>query len=137
MKVLLVERDGARRASLKTVLENRAVGVVSVRSAGRALELCSTPNLRFDALVLGPSLLEAGLASFIGRALSLRPALRLLVLAAGNLEPPGDSTMTPLSVCWSLERTGCEYSLLADPWTGPRLHECLRELLGRACEPAA
>lgn len=130
VKVLLLERDGATRAVVKALLENFAVGVVSARSSGRALELCSTPHLRFDALVLGPSLLEAKLDSFLGRVLSLQPALRVLVLTSADLDPAGGSALTPLSVCWALERIGCEYSLLDDPWTGPRLHLYLQELLG-------
>jgi CheY-like chemotaxis protein len=130
LNVLLLERDGATRAAVKAVLEDHAVGVVSARSTERALELCKTPPLRLDALVLGPSLLEPGLRGFLGRVFSLRPALRVLALTAGNLDPAGGSTMTPLAVCWALESVGCEYSLLDHPWTGPRLHRCLEELLG-------
>ena len=137
VKVLLTESDGLTRAAAKAVLENLGVGVISARSAARALDLCNAPHLRFDVLVLGPSLLDPGLDSFLKRVVTFQKALRVLVLIAGNLDPAGGSTMTPLAVCWALERIGCEYSLLDDPWTGPRLLRCLQELLARSCEPVA
>lgn len=137
VKVLLLERDGPTLAAVKVALENLGVGVISAQSAARAVNLCSSPHFRFDVLVLGPSVLDPGLGSLLGRVLSSQTVLRVLVLTAGNLGPAGSSTMTPLAVCWALERTGCEYSLLDDPWTRPRLHRCLQELLERAYEPAA
>jgi hypothetical protein len=136
VKVLLLERDGVTRATAKVVMESLDVGVVSARSAGRALDLLATPHLRFDALVLGPSVLDAEVCGLLVRALSRKPALRVLALTVGDRRPAGGS-MTPLAICWALERGGCEYSLLDDPWTRPRLRQCLDELLGRAREPAA
>lgn len=136
LKILLTENDGRTRAAVKAALENLGVGVISARSAARALDLCNPAHLRFDVLVLGPSLLDLGLSGFLGRALSVQRALRVLVLTAGNLDAADGSTMTPLAVCWALEGIGCEYSLLDDPWTGPRLYRCLQELLARPWEPA-
>jgi hypothetical protein len=129
MKVLLLERDRATRSDVKVLLESVGVGVVSARSSGRAVDLCNTPHLRFDALVLGPSLLDPGLGGLLGRILSAQRALPVLVLTGDDPGLARGSTMTPLSVCWVLERAGCEYSLLDAPWTGPRLHQCLNELL--------
>ena len=137
VKVLLTESDGLTRAAAKAVLENMGIGVISARSAARALDLCNAPHLRFDVLVLGPSLLDPGLDMSLKRVLSLQPGLRVLALTAGNRDPAAGSRMTPLAVCWALERIGCEYSLLDDPWTGPRLLQCLQELLARSCEPVA
>jgi hypothetical protein len=137
LTVLLLEPKGILRVALKGALESLSVGVISARSAGRALEFCSTPHLRFGALVLGPSLLELALDTFVGRLLSVRKRLHVLALIAGEPPRAGESRMTPLAVCWTLERLGCPYSLLEEPWTGARLHPCLEELLGRSFEPAA
>ena len=137
VKVLLTESDGRTRGAAEVVLENLGIGVISARSAARALDLCNVAHLRFDVLVLGPSLLDSGLGSFLGSVLSLQKTLRVLVLTAGSPHLPGGSTMTPLAVCWALECIGCEYSLLDAPWTAPRLRQCLQELLARPCAPVA
>ena len=137
MKVLLAESDGRTLGAAEVILENLGIGVISARSAAQALDLCYVAHLRFDVLVLGPSLLDSGLDSFLGRALSVQKTLRVLVLIAGSPHLAGGSTMTPLAICWSLERIGCEYSLLDAPWTAPRLHQCLEELLARPCLPVA
>jgi hypothetical protein len=122
---------------VEAVLENLGAGVISARSAARGVNLCSIPNLRFDALVLGPSLLDPGLGSLLERVLSVQAAVRVLVLTAGNSDPAGSSTMTPLSLCWALECTGCEYSILDAPWTELRLQGSLQELLARTCKSVA
>jgi hypothetical protein len=137
VKVLLTESDDRTRAAAEVVLENLGVGVIAARSAARALDLCNAAHLRFDALVLGPSLLDCGLDSFLRRVISVQKTLRVLALTAGDPHLAGGSTMTPLAVCWALERIGCEYSLLDAPWTGLRLHECLQELLARPCARVA
>jgi CheY-like chemotaxis protein len=137
LTVLLLEPDGTVRAALKSALEELSTGVISARSAARALEFCKTAHLRFGALVVGPSLLDASLDTSLLRILSVRKELRVLALIAASLVPPDGSRMPPLAVCWALERLGCSYSLLDEPWTGARLRECLQELLGRSFEPAA
>lgn len=137
LTVLLLEPDGSMRVALKNALKSLSVGVISARSTGRALEFCSTPHLRFSALVVGPSLFDAAPDSSLRPVLAVRKGLRVLGLIAGRLAPAGDTRMTPLGVCWALEGLGCQYSLLEEPWTGARLHPCLRELLGRSFEPAA
>jgi CheY-like chemotaxis protein len=137
VKVLLTESDDRTRAAAEVVLEDLGVAVISARSAARALDLCNAAHLRFEVLVVGPSQLDGGLESFLGRVLSVQKTLRVLALTAGNRHHAGGPTMTPLGVCWSLERLGCEYSLLDAPWTGPRLHQCLQELLARPYAPVA
>jgi hypothetical protein len=137
VKVLLTESDDRTRAAAEVVLEDLGVAVISARSATRALDLCNSAQFRFDVLVVGPSLFDGGLESFLGRALSVQKTLRVLALTAGNPHHAGGPTMTPLAVCWSLERLGCAYSLLDAPWTGPRLRQCLQELLARPCVPVA
>jgi hypothetical protein len=137
LTVLLLEPDRTLRAALKTAFEELSTGVISARSATRALEFCKAAHLRFGALVVGPSVLDISLDTLLLHILSLRKELRVLALVAGSLVPPNGSRMTPLAVCWALERLGCRYSLLDEPWTGARLRECLQELLGHSFEPAA
>jgi hypothetical protein len=137
VKVLLLEEDRPTLTGVKATLESLGVGVISARSTARALDLCSAPHLRFGVLVLGPSLLDSGLGSLLERVLPLQGGIRVLVLTQGNSGPSKGSTMTPLAICWALECSGCEYSLLDDPWTGARLQGCLQELLARACRAVA
>ena len=74
MKVLLLERWRNARGREGRLAEPGR-GVVSARFTGRALDFCNTQHLRFDVLVLGPSLLEPGLGGFLGRVLQNPPVV--------------------------------------------------------------